>query len=113
VGIIDNREREIFFIKATEFHLHFFLEFDSVNMEYDILMEFESYNICVRIAFEVKFFPPKRKNKKKKNPLKSLRFLEFLALFFFSPKWNFSLSLLQFGWRRRLWKDLIVSLMSS
>jgi hypothetical protein len=91
----------------------FFLEFDSVNRENDILMEFESYNICDRIAFEVKFFPPKRKNKKKKkNPLKSLRFLDFLALFFFSPKWNFSLSLLQFGWRRSLWKDLIVSLMN-
>jgi len=52
-------------------------------MEYDILMEFESYNICDRIAFEVKFFPPKRKNKK--NPLKSLSFLDFLALFFLPP----------------------------
>jgi hypothetical protein len=34
------REREKKNVKATEFHLHFFLEFHSVNMEYDILMEF-------------------------------------------------------------------------
>jgi hypothetical protein len=49
-------------------------------MESDILMEFESYNICDRIAFEVKFL---RQNKK--NPLKCLRFLGFFGSFSFPP----------------------------
>jgi hypothetical protein len=93
VGIIwDNRKREKKNVKATEFHLHFFLEFDSVNMEYDILMEFESYNISDRIAFEVKFFPPQIKMQNKKNPLQSLRFLGLLALFLFPQMEFFSIT---------------------
>lgn len=60
------RERENKNVKATEFHLHFFLEFDSVNMEYDIFMEFESYNIWDKgQLLRLKFFHPKEKKKKK------------------------------------------------